>query len=463
MPSWPEPTKYISHATTRIDAPEKVTGRAHYSSDIQANGWLYGMILRSKWPAATISAINLDKARQIPGIKAAITAKDLPQTVRFYGEEIAAVCGTTKQACLDALRAIEVTAAPRHEFVVREDDAKKDGAPQVWEGRPNTSPGRSRQQGTVDQAFTECAAVIEGFYTTAVQLHHPMETHGNTVSWTDEGLTAWASTQAISASRDGFAGPLGLDQSKVRVITDFMGGGFGSKLNGSVEGVLAARLSREAKAPVRLMLTRFDEALAVGNRPSSFQKIKIGALADGTLHAFDMDNYGTAGIGSDDIDIPAPYIYRVPNTRVKQTHVSVNAGASRAFRAPPHPPASFGMESAMDDLAVKLGMDPLEFRLKNDSNEVRQREYKIGAEKFGWKEKYQKPGSSPGVVKTGIGCAGAAWGAGGPAATRTATRKSIPTAASSFASACRTSAPAREPSSPSSPRKCSASSRSRSP
>ena len=199
MPSWPEPTKYISHATTRIDAPAKVTGRAHYSSDIQANGWLYGMILRSKWPAATISAINLDKALQIPGIKAAITAKDLPQTVRFYGEEIAAVCGTTKQACLDALRAIEVTAAPRHEFVVREDDAKKDGAPQVWEGRPNASPGRSRQQGTVDQAFTECAAVIEGFYTTPVQLHHPMETHGNTVSWTDDGLTAWASTQAISA------------------------------------------------------------------------------------------------------------------------------------------------------------------------------------------------------------------------------------------------------------------------
>ena len=139
----------------------------------------------------------------------------------------------------------------------------------------------------MDQAFPECAAVIEGFYTTAVQLHHPMETHGNTVSWTDDGLTAWASTQAISASRDGFAGPLKLDHSQVRVITDFMGGGFGSKLNGSVEGVLAARLSREAKAPVRLMLTRFDEALAVGNRPSSFQKIKMGALADGTLHAFE--------------------------------------------------------------------------------------------------------------------------------------------------------------------------------
>jgi xanthine dehydrogenase YagR molybdenum-binding subunit len=415
MPSWPEQPKYISHATTRVDAPAKVTGKARYSSDIQADGWLYGMILRSKWPAATISGINLEKALQVPGIKAAITAKDLPQTVRFYGEEIAAVCGTTKQACLDALRAIEVTAHPLP-FVVREDDAKKDGAPQVWDGKSNVSPSSrgSREEGTVDQAFTECAAVSEGFYTTSVQLHHPMETHGNTVSWTDDGLTAWASTQGISASRDGFAGPLKLDHSQVRVITDFMGGGFGAKLNGSVEGVLAARLSREAKAPVRLMLTRFDNALAVGNRPSSFQKIKIGALADGTLHAFEMDNYGTPGISGGDVDLPQPYIYKVPNSRVKQTHVAVNAGASRAFRAPPHPPASYGMESAMDDLAAKLGMDPLELRLKNDSNEVRQREYKIGAEKFGWKQKYQKPGSSPGVVKTGIGCAGAAWGAGGP-------------------------------------------------
>ncbi len=99
---------------------------------------------------------------------------------------------------------------------------------------------------------------------------------------------------------------------------------------------------------------------------------------------------------------------------MKQSHVAVNAGSARAFRAPGNPPASFGMESAMDDLAVKLGMDPLEFRLKNDSNEVRQREYAIGAEKIGWKEKYRKPGSSPGPVKTGIGCAGAAWPAGGP-------------------------------------------------
>ncbi|MGA2685478.1 MAG: xanthine dehydrogenase family protein molybdopterin-binding subunit [Verrucomicrobiota bacterium] len=422
MPSWPTETKYISHATLRVDAAPKVKGQARYASDIQADGWLYGMILRSKWPAARILSVNLDRARQIPGIKAAVVVRDGEFNVRFYGEEIAAVAGTSKQACLDALQAIEVNAEPRLQFAVNEDLARKDGAPQVWEGRPNVTPGRSRERGNVDQAFQECDAVVEGFYTTPVQIHNPMETHGNTVWWTDEGITAWASTQGISSVRDGLAGALQLDQSKVRVITEFMGGGFGAKFGAGAEGVLAARLSREAKAPVRLMLTRFDQALAVGNRPSSFQKIKMGAKADGTLHAFEGENYGTAGIGAGGdaggggggADIPMPYLYPIPNTRVKQSAVAVHAGSARAFRAPSHPPASFGMESAMDDLAVKLGLDPLAFRLKNDPNEIRRREYAIGAEKFGWKEKYQKPGSAPGPVKTGIGCAGAAWPAGGP-------------------------------------------------
>jgi len=421
MSSWPAEPKYISHSTARIDGPAKLTGSARYSSDIQEKGWLYGMILRSKWPAAKVTAVNLDKARAIPGIKAAVLARGESFTVRYYGEEIAAVAGTTKQACLDALRAIEVTAEVKHSFVVNELEALKADSPRVWENAPNTPTPRPRENGNVDTAFPECAAVIEGFYTTPVQIHNPMETHGNTVSWTDEGVTAWASTQGITSVRDGFSGALKLDHSQVRVITEYMGGGFGAKFGAGAEGVLAAKLSKEAKAPVRLMLTRFDQALAVGNRPSSFQKIKIGAKADGTLHAFEAENHGTAGIGGGadagggggGADIPMPYIYKVPNTRVKQSAVAVNAGPARAFRAPGHPPASYGIECAMDDLAVKLGMDPLELRLKNDPNEIRQREYKLGAEKFGWKDKYKKPGSSPGVVKSGIGCAGAAWPAGG--------------------------------------------------
>ncbi|HTL58076.1 MAG TPA: xanthine dehydrogenase family protein molybdopterin-binding subunit [Candidatus Limnocylindrales bacterium] len=420
MPSWPEQRTYIGGHTKRVDGVAKVSGAAKYSSDVQPDGWLYGMILRSKWAKARITKIDLEKARQVPGIKAVVLAREGERTVRYYGEELAAVAGTTKQACLDALRAIEIEAKPLP-FVVREDDAKEESSPRVWDETPNLSKPSLNEKGDVDKAFGECAAVVEGFYTTPVQLHHPLETHGNTVSWSDEGVTAWSSTQGISSVRDGLADNLKLTHSQVRVISEYMGGGFGSKFGPGVEGGLAARLSKEAKAPVKLMLTRFEEALAVGNRPSSFQKIKLGATADGKLHAFQLESYGTAGVGSagstegggGGAGFPAPYIYTVPNIRVRQSSVNIDAGSARAFRAPGHPTASYGMESIMDELAVRMGVDPVELRLKNDPSEVRRKEYQIGAERFGWKSKYKAPGSSRGPIKAGVGCAGATWGGGG--------------------------------------------------
>jgi xanthine dehydrogenase YagR molybdenum-binding subunit len=420
MPAWPEKREHIGSHHTRIDAPAKVTGAAKYSSDVQPDGWLYGMILRSKWPKAKITNIKLEKARKIPGIKAAIPAREGERTVRYYGEELAAVAGITRQACEDALRVIEVE-AKELPFVVKEEEAKDEDAPRVWEEKPNLSKPSAQEKGEVDAAFGECAAVVEGSYITPVQLHHPLETHGNTISWTEEEVTAWSSTQGITSVHDDLTKNLKVPGNKVRVISEFMGGGFGAKFGLGVEGGLAARLSQAANAPVKLMLPRFDEALAVGNRPSSFQKIKLGAKADGTLHAFDLESYGTAGIGSGGssegggggAEFPAPYIYKIPNTRKKQSGVAINAGSARAFRAPGHPTASFGMESILDELAVKMDIDPVELRIKNDPSEVRQKEYRLGAEKFGWKEKYKKAGSSPGPIKTGVGCAGATWGGGG--------------------------------------------------
>jgi xanthine dehydrogenase YagR molybdenum-binding subunit len=420
MPSWPEQRTHIGSHAKRIDAPPKVTGAAKYASDVQPDGWLYGMILRSKWPKAKISAIDLEKARAVPGIKAAVLAREGERTVRYYGEELAAVAGTTKQACLDALRVIEVKAEPLP-FVVKEEDAKEENSPRVWDEKPNLTKPKVTEKNDVDAAFAECAAVVEGSFSTPVQLHHALETHGNTISWTDEELTSWSSTQGISGVRHDLAQNLKVPESKVRVICEYMGGGFGAKFGPIVEGVLAARLSKEAGAPVKLMLPRLDEALAVGNRPSSFQKIKLGAKADGTLHAFDLESYGTAGIGSSGVsegggggaDFPAPYIYKIPNIRSRQSGVAINAGSARAFRAPGHPTASFGMESIVDELAVKMNIDPVELRIKNDQSEIRRKEYALGAEKFGWKEKYKKPGSSPGPIKTGVGCAGATWGGGG--------------------------------------------------
>jgi xanthine dehydrogenase YagR molybdenum-binding subunit len=420
MPGWPEQREYIGSHHTRVDGPAKVTGSAKYTSDVQPDGWLYGMILRSKWPKAKVKSINLDKARKMPGIKAAVLAREGERTIRYYGEELAAVAGTSKQACQDALKVIEVEATEMP-FVVKEEDAKEADAPQVWESAPNLSKPAVQEKGEVDKAFSECAAVVEGFYVTPVQLHHPLETHGNTVSWTKEQVTAWSSTQGITSVLDDLARNLNVPASQVRVISEYMGGGFGSKFGLGVEGGLAARLSQAAGAPVKLMLPRFDEALAVGNRPSSFQKIRLGAKGDGTLHAFELESFGTAGIGSGNAsegggggaDFPAPYIYTIPNARKKQSAVAINAGSARAFRAPGHPTASFGMESIMDELAAKMEIDPVELRIKNDPSEIRRKEYRLGAERFGWKEKYKKPGSSTGPIKTGVGCAGATWGGGG--------------------------------------------------
>src|SRR3989442_15408591 len=146
MPAWPEKRVYIGSHAKRIDAPAKVTGAAKYASDVQPDGWLYGMILRSKWPKAKITKINLDKALKVPGIKAAILAREGERTVRYYGEELAAVAGTTKQACLDALRVIEV-AAKEMPFVVREEDAREETAPRVWDEQPNLSKGQLSEKG----------------------------------------------------------------------------------------------------------------------------------------------------------------------------------------------------------------------------------------------------------------------------------------------------------------------------
>src|SRR5208283_2582012 len=160
MLSWPAKPEVVGGSTTRIDARAKVTGAAKYSSDVQPEGWLYGMIFRSRWPAAHVTRVDIEKAKQIPGIKAAVVEREGERTVRFYGEELAAVAGTSKQACLDALRVIEVEATPLP-FVVKEEIARNPDAPRVWPDAPNLADPNVREKGDVDKAFAAAAAVVE--------------------------------------------------------------------------------------------------------------------------------------------------------------------------------------------------------------------------------------------------------------------------------------------------------------
>jgi xanthine dehydrogenase YagR molybdenum-binding subunit len=239
------------------------------------------------------------------------------------------------------------------------------------------------------------------------------------VSRDGDNLTAWVSTQAVHGTREGFAQGLKIPQANVRVITEFMGGGFGSKFGPDIQGLLCARLAKAANAPVKLMLDRKEEHLTTGNRPSAFAKVKAGVAADGKLTAFDATTWGTGGAGAGS-DYPLPYIYVFPNRKRMHTDVYINSGQQRAMRAPGHPQGCFVTEVLMDELADHVRMDPVEFRLKNlpplAPNAMWAKYFPMGAERINWKSRHVTGDPTPGPIKRGLGCSANRWGGAGTGA-----------------------------------------------
>lgn len=388
----------------RLDGKAKTTGAARYSIDVVLPGMLYGKILRCPHAAAVIQSVDLAGAQKMPGVRAAVTIAQPGEKVRFAGQEIAAVAADTSERALDALGAIRVVYEPTP-FVVDLEAAKKPDAPLVFEGQVQTktsagdTPGGRRalprkgnvqgprlsEKGNIEEGFRRADAIVEGTYVTQVQTHTALETHGVVARWDGDELTVWASTQGIFSVREELAQTLEVPVSKVHVITEFMGGGFGAKFGARIEGVTAAKLAKQAGAPVKLFLDRKEEHLATGNRPSSVQWIKAGATKDGKLTALHLIVHGTGGTnGGTGTSGPLKNIYACENVKTEEYDVFTNAGPSSAMRAPGHPQGSFALEATMDELAGKLGVDPVEFRLKNDPSEVRREQFRIGAERIGW-------------------------------------------------------------------------------
>ncbi|MBN2410644.1 xanthine dehydrogenase family protein molybdopterin-binding subunit [candidate division KSB1 bacterium] len=400
---------YLGKSYTRVDGPDKVTGRAKYTYDLKFPGMLYGRILRSPHPHAKIISIDASRVVNMPGVKAVLT--DIKDEVFFVGDDVAAVAAETEEIANEALLRfkVEYQVLP---FTVREEQAMLDDAPKVFSNRDNNiGSTQDRTEGDVEKGFQEADVVVEQTYHINVQVHNPLEVHGCIVKWQDDELYMWDSTQAVHGERSAMARHFKIPENKVHVISHHMGGGFGSKLGMKSFHIICANLAKKAAVPVKLMLDREEQFLAVGNRPSSIQKIKIGAKKDGTLTAFQLDSFGTAGIGGG-AGVPQPYIYQFPNYKVNHKDVFINAGAGAPMRAPGHPQANFAMESIMDELAEKLGMDPLELRIKNDPNKTRQQEYLIGAKQFGW-DKRLKSGSQKGKIVKGMGLGSGRWSGGG--------------------------------------------------
>ena len=288
-------------------------------------------------------------------------------------------------------------------------------APAVFEGG-NIKEGNTDETGDLDAGFKAAAEIVEATYQTQVQTHVCLETHGCVCEWEGDKLTAWVSTQAVHGSREGFAESLQIPQANIRAICEYMGGGFGSKFGPDVQGVVCAKLAKAAGAAVKLMLDRKEEHLAAGNRPSSVSKIKAGVAADGMLTAFDGESYGTGG-ASAGAGFPLPYIYTFPNRRRRHRDVFTNAGPARAMRAPGHPQGCFATELLMDELADKVRMDPVEFRIKNLPAEAPNRMWRkdlSNRRREVWLvETACDRGSDPGPIKRGMGCAANQWGGGG--------------------------------------------------
>jgi xanthine dehydrogenase YagR molybdenum-binding subunit len=385
---------------------------------------LYARLVNSPHPHARVRSIDLSAAQKLPGVRAVLALKDTsnPDTAKVYyaGEEVAAVAATTEEIAADAIRLVKVDYEVLPHLATIEQSQRPE-APTVFPKGNVTQPAR-QQEGDADAALAAAAHVVEGLYSTQVQTHTSLETHGGLCEWDGENLTAWVSTQAVHGTRNGVAKALGIPQTNMRVITDYMGGGFGSKLGGDVQVVIAARLAKLAGAPVKLMLDRKEEHLVVGNRPSAFARVKAGVDAKGKLTVVDAETWGTGGAGQG-AGFPFPYqVYPFPVRRRAHRDVYINAGPQRAFRAPGHPQSCFITEIVMDELADRLRLDPLEFRLRNlpaeEPNAMWGRYFKIGAEKIGWSKRHPTGDPASGPIKRGMGCAANRWTGQGSPATR---------------------------------------------
>jgi xanthine dehydrogenase YagR molybdenum-binding subunit len=444
-PVWPinNELKYVGKPLERLDGVAKVTGRARYTADVQLPGMLYAKFVNASVPHAKVVSIDTSAAEHYPGVRgvhviesvmggAVLRDPSLERgkypVVRYAGQPVAAVAATSPYAAEEAAVLIKV----QYEtipFVVDLDKARGANAPLVFPGAadqagtagggggPHNVPQTGNVHGPsikkvadVEQGFRDAEVVVEGRYVTQVQTHSALETHGVVADWKPEMLTVWASTQGTASVREELAGFFKIPMAQVRVITEFMGGGFGAKFGAGNPGVVAAALSKKTGAPVRLMLDRKEEHLSVGNRPSSDQMLRIGAKKDGTISAIHLVSYGTAGCGTGaGCAGPATNLYKYASLQTEENDVFTNAGPGAAMRAPGHPQGAFALEQSIDELAVKLKLDPIDLRDRIDEHPVRKVERQIVRESALWKARNPTAGADRGPIKRGVGLAQSVW------------------------------------------------------
>ncbi len=442
----------VGKTVARLEGLAKVTASTLYGVDLKFPGMLYARILRSPYAHARVVKIDTSAASALPGVRAVLTLDDSPpvnynavysglsdkfvkhlvqdqrvfdEVVRYVGEAVAAVAADDPLTAERALDLIEVEYEPLPE-VFDPESALAPGAPTLHPHSPDNIVGRPIvfQMGDLDKGFAEADLVLEDRYTTPRHQGTPMEPHVCVASWDPMGkLTVWTSTQIPFRVRFVLARVLGISEGRIRVIMPEIGGGFGAKQEVSIEPICAL-LAKKAGRPVKLELNRTEEFAYTTTRHGAIMDLKMGARKDGTLTAMDgrliLDTgaYVAHGMGVATLaSISFTGIYRCPNLRYEAKVVYTNLPISGALRGFGQFQVLFPVESTMDMLADKLGLDPLEIRLKNhiQVGEPDPRTRFIiescgldeciseGARRIGWQEKRQSHGE--GTVRRGVGMA----------------------------------------------------------
>jgi xanthine dehydrogenase YagR molybdenum-binding subunit len=415
--------------------------------DARPEGLLHAAILRCPLPCAVLRAIDLRRAEKLPGVVAVLPLATVGQRLIFAGQDVAAVAARSRAEAHAAIAAITADFQPQA-FTVDTREAMAEGAPLVHtvavqerrtEGdepgaggdaggaRGNVRPTPSMKRGDAAKGLRMADVTFEAEYETQVHTHSAMEPHCIVVRWdAQDAMTVWCSTQAIGSVRSEMAGLFGLQEDRVQVFAEYVGGGFGAKFGanapGSAIGKIAGELAREAKAPVAVILDRREEHLCTGNRPDSIQRVKLGAKRDGTLTAIHVQAFGSAGIGTGaGVGRNAFGLFgRCANVLVESSDVFTHAGPGTAFRAPGHPQGAFAIESAIDELCRAQGWDPVTFRLAHDNHPVRRMQLELGRDKVKWAELRARAAADRGAaarMRRGAGVASSIWGDfGGPGA-----------------------------------------------
>jgi xanthine dehydrogenase YagR molybdenum-binding subunit len=414
----------IGQPIDRVDGRLKVTGRAKYAAEFAVPGVVHAVLVQSTIGAGAITSFDIAGAQAMPGVLAVITPEGAPklplkggaQMVRapllqdmnilFNGQHIAVVVADTLERANDAASRVQVQY--RRDEPITSMDAVLDQAYTPKNFRNGERPADS-MRGNPDLSFSAGAAQVDATYVTPMEHHNPMEPHATIARWEGDQLTVWTATQGISSAQTTLAGQFGIDPKNVRVICPYVGGGFGCKGSTWPPATLAAMAAKVVGKPVRLVVTRAQMFTSNGYRPRTVQKLRFAADVEGHLVAMRHDGFTqmslpALGEFAEPVGLATEMLYDCPNVAVTHRLVATNASLPTYMRAPGLASGNFALESAIDELAVALHMDPLEFRLRNYA-ETDQHEnkpyaskalracYQQGADAFGWSRRSHAPRS----------------------------------------------------------------------